>query len=93
MAPAAPVPAAASVSARLDLSALVLVSGALDWTLKSRTQSASPAPEIANLVQPAAFTHQVYSTDTRNPVEIRAVDQTLLIRWVSLRMQTSRNRQ
>jgi len=70
------------------ISALVLVSGALGWTLKGWTHSASPALEIADLVQPAAFAHQVYSTDTRYPVEIPAVDQALLNRWVSLRMHT-----
>jgi len=70
------------------ISGLVLVSGALGWTLKGWTHSPSPGLEIADLVQPAAFAHQVYSTDTRYPVEIPAVDQALLNRWVSLRMHT-----
>jgi len=70
------------------LAALVLVSGVLGWHLKDRAGDDSRLPEVAELAQPAAFAHQVYATDTRYPVEIPAVEQASLNRWVSQRMHT-----
>jgi anti-sigma factor RsiW len=67
---------------------LMLVSGLLGWALKGWSGSASSSPALADLVQPAAFAHQVYSTDTRYPVEIPALEQASLNRWLSRRMHT-----
>ena len=39
-------------------------------------------------MQPAAFAHRVYATDTRYPVEIAAPEQASLNRWLSQRMHT-----
>ncbi len=71
------------------LAALALVSGALGWHLKGRVGGEGGGlPELAELVQPAAFAHLVYTTDTRYPVEIPASEQASLNRWVSQRMHT-----
>jgi anti-sigma factor RsiW len=69
-------------------SSLLLISGLLGWTLKGWSGAASSSPALADLVQPAAFAHQVYSTDTRYPVEITALEQGSLNRWLSQRMHT-----
>lgn len=48
-------------------------------------------PEVAlltHLVQPAAFAHTVYSTDTHQPVEVVAQEQPRLIHWLSERLRT-----
>ena len=70
------------------LAALALVSGALGWHLKDRLDARGHLPELAELVQPAAFAHRVYATDTRYPVEIPADRQASLDSWVSQRMHT-----
>jgi anti-sigma factor RsiW len=70
------------------IAVLVLCSAALGWTLKGWSGAETASLALADLVQPATFAHQVYSTDTRYPVEIPAVEQTSLNRWVSLRMHT-----
>lgn len=78
-----------SLSARAAvLAAVTLVSGALGWHLHDRLDRGSGSPALAELAQPAAFAHQVYATDTRYPVEIPAVEQASLNRWVSQRMHT-----
>ena len=70
------------------IAALALFSAALGWTLKGWSNPEPVVPALTDLVQPATFAHQVYSTDTRYPVEIPAVEQLSLNRWVSLRMHT-----
>lgn len=69
-------------------SLLMLVSGLLGWMLKGWPDAASSAPAVADLVKPAAFAHQVYSTDNRYPVEIPALEQASLNSWLSQRMHT-----
>ena len=69
--------------------ALMLVSALLGWTMKGWNGAPTLSPALADLVQPAAFAHQVYSTDTRYPVEIPALKQASLNRWVSQRMHTA----
>ncbi len=66
---------------------VALLSGVLGWQLKARS-GAAPSPELADLVQPAAFAHQVYATDSHYPVEIPAGERDSLDRWVSQRMHT-----
>lgn len=70
------------------VSTLMLVSGLLGWSLKSDPDLRVSGPLMADLVQPAAFAHQVYSSDTRYPVEIPAPEQASLNRWLSQRMHT-----
>lgn len=67
---------------------LMLLSGLMGWTMKGWSAAGSMPGTLADLVQPAAFAHQVYSTDTRYPVEIPALQQASLNRWVSQRMHT-----
>ncbi len=70
------------------IATLALFSATLGWTLKGWSNPGPALPALTDLVQPATFAHQVYSTDTRYPVEIPAVEQSSLNRWVSLRMHT-----
>jgi anti-sigma factor RsiW len=70
------------------IAALALFSATLGWTLKGWSNPEPAVLALTDLVQPATFAHQVYSTDTRYPVEIPAVEQSSLNRWVSLRMHT-----
>lgn len=67
---------------------LMLVSGLLGWALHPAPQMIPSGPVMTNLVQPATFAHQVYSTDLRYPVEIAADQQASLDRWLSQRMHT-----
>lgn len=69
------------------IAGLALSSAMLGWTLQGWRHVDSPR-EIADLVQPATFAHEVYATDSRYPVEIPAVERTTLNRWVSQRMHT-----
>jgi anti-sigma factor RsiW len=78
----------AGVARAATVAALMLVSGLLGWSLKSNPQMLSSGPVLADLVQPATFAHQVYSTDMRYPVEISAGEQVALNRWLSQRMHT-----
>lgn len=70
------------------LAGLMLASGVVGWSLGNRVGSDVPAVVLADLVQPAAFAHRIYSTDTRYPVEIPAIEQAALNHWVSQRMHT-----
>ncbi len=69
---------------RAAVAALMLVSAALGWWSRGPAE----APVQADLVQPAAFAHRVYSTDLRRPVEIPAGERVSLDRWISQRMHT-----
>ena len=40
------------------------------------------------LIRPALFAHQIYALDGQHPVEVPAIQQALLNRWVSARMRT-----
>ncbi|VAW78126.1 Transmembrane regulator protein PrtR [hydrothermal vent metagenome] len=67
---------------------LMLVSVLSGWSLKTAQDTAPLALVMADLVKPATFAHQIYSSDVRYPVEIHAPEQALLNRWVSQRMHT-----
>ncbi|TCK19021.1 anti-sigma factor RsiW [Thiogranum longum] len=85
--PARPV-SLAGFSRVAAVAALMLISGLLGWVLKPDPQLIATGPVMNDLVQPAAFAHQVYSTDIRYPVEIAAAEQASLNRWLSQRMHT-----
>ncbi len=67
---------------------LMLASGLLGWSLKSADDKNVEAVAYTDLVQPAAFAHQVYSSDPNYPVEIPAIRRASLNQWVSKRMHT-----
>ena len=67
---------------------LMLVSGLFGWALRPAPQMVLSGPVMTDLVQPATFAHQIYSTDLRYPVEIAANRQASLDRWLSQRMHT-----
>ena len=71
------------------LAGIVFVSGLGGWVLHTRSNDAENSPALANLVQPAAFAHAVYTTDDHFPVEIQAEQQDVLSNWLSERMHTS----
>lgn len=79
-------PAGHKLARAAALAAMVLCSAALGWFLKGQTDVTARSPELAELVQPAAFAHLVYATDSHYPVEIAADRQDSLNRWVSRRM-------
>ncbi len=66
---------------------MMLTSGLLGWTLRALDLDAAQ-PALAQLVQPAAFAHHVYATDSRHPVEIGAGEQASLNHWIARRMHT-----
>ena len=68
--------------------ALVFVGGLMGWWLKPPTAQTGNAQVYKQLVRPAAFAHQVYATDRRRPVELKAKDEQRLIAWLSQRMHT-----
>jgi anti-sigma factor RsiW len=70
------------------LAVVAVLSGTLGWHLNNRPDPGGVSPALVELAQPAAFAHRVYATDTRYPVEIPAVEQASLNRWVSQRMHT-----
>lgn len=70
------------------IAVLVLASGLVGWSLKAVQDTDSSTLMMADLVKPATFAHQVYSSDIRYPVEIPAHEQASLNRWVSQRMHT-----
>ena len=78
----------ASLARAAAVTGLMLVSGLIGWSLNNGPDQELPTLAMLDLVQPATFAHQVYSSDTRYPVEIPAVEQATLNRWVSLRMHT-----
>jgi len=82
----APLPGVLRVA---GMAASMLVAVVLGWALKGWTEKAAPSVAVVDLVQPAAFAHLVYSTDTRYPVEIPAPEQASLNRWLSQRMHTA----
>jgi len=71
------------------VAALMLVSVLSGWLLRGTLQESPSRLVLVDLVQPAAFAHQVYSTDMRYPVEIPAREQASLNLWLSQRMHTS----
>ncbi len=71
------------------LAGVALLSGLGGWLLHGRQHSAENSAALVNLVQPAAFAHVVYSTDTHYPVEIQAQQQDALSSWLSERMHAS----
>lgn len=58
---------------------------ALGWTGRGITPQDSQI-EVAGLVQQAINAHAVFTADPNRPVEIRANEQELLIRWLSSRV-------
>lgn len=88
-APAAAVGGFRGVPVRAGVLAVVaVVSAALGWQLRDMREGDDRSVALAELARPAAFAHHVYATDTRYPVEIPAVEQASLNRWVSQRMHT-----
>jgi len=71
------------------VAALMLVSVLAGWLLRGTLQVSPSRLVLADLVQPATFAHQVYSTDMLYPVEIPAREQASLNLWLSQRMHTS----
>lgn len=69
------------------LAVLMLSSGLLGWSLRT-PELEMPPLAVAQLVQPAAFAHHVYATDSRYPVEISAGEQASLNQWIARRMHT-----
>jgi len=80
---------------------LMLGSGLLGWSLHSPGEVpavglvAGPVAGPAggsqvqtDLIHPALFAHQVYALDRQRPVEVPAIQQASLNRWVSERMRT-----
>ncbi|MGD2118669.1 MAG: anti-sigma factor [Chromatiales bacterium] len=67
------------------VAALMLLSGLTGWMLDKHDLEMTPQT-LADLVEPAAFAHAVYSMDSRYPVEIAGVEKTSLNQWVSSRM-------
>ncbi|HHH43434.1 MAG TPA: anti-sigma factor [Gammaproteobacteria bacterium] len=95
--PAALVPAVRAAPARYRwsrrlqaaaLAGVALLSGLTGWLLHDRQDRTEASATLVNLVQPAAFAHLVYATDTQYPVEIQAEQQDALNRWLSDRMHT-----
>ena len=66
---------------------MMLVTGLGGWLLRDRLPG-EQAPELVHLVQPAAFAHVVYSTDSQYPVEFGSGEQETLSEWLSERMHT-----
>lgn len=66
---------------------MMAVAGLGGWLLHDQLDRAE-APELVHLVQPAAFAHIVYSTDSRYPVEFGSSEQDSLSDWLSERMHT-----
>ncbi len=71
-----------------SVAVLMLLSGLLGLSLAPAPEAVLSGPVMNDLVQPATFAHQIYSTDTQYPVEIVAAEQTSLNRWLSQRMHT-----
>ncbi|UCE89514.1 MAG: anti-sigma factor [Pseudomonadota bacterium] len=70
-------------------SAVWLVFGVLvGWGAHAIMAKQEEPALLAHLARPAAFAHTVYTTDSRRPVEIDALEEQRLIDWLSERLRT-----
>jgi len=73
------------------IAGLMLVSGWVGWSLNPAARTSGPGGEgdiEVTLVAPALFAHRIYTEDPGRPVEVPALQQVSLNRWVSRRMHT-----
>ncbi len=67
---------------------LMLVGILTGWFGNTIFQDSDSSFMLVNLVKPAAFAHNVYTSDSRYPVEIKSKNQSQLIEWLSDRLRT-----
>lgn len=83
-----------AVGARLAAVLAWLVLGAAGgWALKTATAPSLDTPPVPmaldqDLVRPAAFAHQIYTTEKAHPVEVSARDEQHLVDWLSQRLRS-----
>jgi anti-sigma factor RsiW len=81
-------PPAPPLMARLAAALAILALGlSLGWY--SRGELASPGTSGDSMVQQALAAHAVFAADANRPVEIRANEEALLLRWLSKRLGES----
>jgi anti-sigma factor RsiW len=101
---AEPLPAALQVAPRARLRPALRVAavfawltiGAIGgWALKTATAPSAVVTALPagtsldqDLLRPAAFAHQIYSLESRHPVEVGARDEQHLVDWLSKRLRT-----
>lgn len=68
--------------------ASLAVGAVLGWVLKPEPQMLTVSNIDQQLVRPAAFSHQVYTTEKLHPVEVRADQEQHLVQWLSRRLNT-----
>lgn len=68
---------------------LLTIGGLIGWLLHDMHRPIDTNLVYAELAQPAAFAHKVYTTDQSRPVELNAAREQELINWLSTRMRSS----
>jgi anti-sigma factor RsiW len=66
----------------------LIVGAMIGWSVKPASEQVVVSGIEHQLVQPAAFSHRIYTAEKLHPVEVRADQEQHLVQWLSRRLNT-----